>query len=156
GAALSEDSVIDAGLSAAAQIAPYDFAAVTLYDAAERRHRVRRAVGDGSAGVKNLSFRDNASLTAMAVKNRHYLPYRGEFDGKQQVVYTRQTSLSGMQSLLILPLLVREDPVGTIALAARRKHAFGASVRPTLQVLANQLAVALANAAAVSRLEELA
>ena len=40
----------------------------------------------------------------MAVKNRHYLPYRGEFDGKQQVVYTRQTSLSGMQSLLILPL----------------------------------------------------
>jgi len=156
GAALTEDSVIDAGLKAAAEIAPYDFAAVTLYDAESKRHQVRRAVGDGSADLRNLSFRDNASLTAMAVKNRHYLPYRGEFDGKQQVVYTRQANLAGMQSLLILPLLVREDPVGTLAIAAKRRDAFGASVRPTLQVLANQLAVALANAASVRRLEELA
>jgi diguanylate cyclase (GGDEF)-like protein len=156
GAALTEDSVIDAGLKAAAQIAAYDFAAVTLYDAEHKRHVVKRAVGEGAETVKDLSFRDNASLTAMAVKNRHYLPYRGEFDGKQQVVYTRQGTLSGMQSLLILPLLVREDPVGTIALAALRKNAFNTSVRPTLQVLANQLAVALANAKAVRRLEELA
>jgi diguanylate cyclase (GGDEF)-like protein len=156
GAALTEDSVIDAGLKAAAQIAAYDFAAVTLYDPEHKRHSVKRAVGEGSDALKNLSFRDNASLTAMAVKNRHYLPYRGEFDGKQQVVYTRQGALSGMQSLLILPLLVREDPVGTIALAAQRKNAFNTSVRPTLQVLANQLAVALANAKAVRKLEELA
>ncbi len=156
GAALDEDSVIDAGLKAAAQIAPYDFAAVTLYDAEHKRHVVRRAVGSGAEDFANLSFRDNASLTAMAVKNRHYLPYRGEFDGRQQVVYTKKANLSGMQSLLILPLLVREDPVGTLAIAAHRRDAFTASVRPTLQVLANQLAVALANAASVRRLEELA
>ncbi len=156
GAALTEDTVIDAGLKATAQIAAFDFAAVTLYDAENKRHEVRRAVGAGADDLRNLSFRDNASLTAMAVKNRHYLPYRGEFDGTQQMVYTRQANLAGMQSLLILPLLVREDPVGTLAVAARRRDAFGASVRPTLQVLANQLAVALANAASVRRLEELA
>jgi two-component system cell cycle response regulator len=156
GAALSEESVIEAGMRHAAQIAPYDFAAVTLYDAEQKRHSVRRAVGEGASELSNLTFRDNASLTAMAVKNRHYLPYRGEFDGQKQVVYTRATNLDGMQSLLILPLLVREDPVGTLALAARRKDAFGPALRPTLQVLANQLAVALANAASVRRLEELA
>ncbi len=156
GAAMTEDSVIDAGLKAAAEIAPYDFAAVTLYDAENKRHQVRRAVGECAAELHNLSFRDNASLTAMAVKNRHYLPYRGEFDGKQQMVYTRSANLTGMQSLLILPLLVREDPVGTLAIAAKRRDAFSASVRPTLQVLGNQLAVALANAASVRRLEELA
>ena len=156
GAALTEDAVIEAGLKAALQIAPYDFAAVTRYDAEHKRHSVRRAVGQGASELKDLSFRDNASLTAMAVKNRHYLPYRGEFDGHKQVVYTRTESLSGMQSLLILPLLVREDPVGTLALAAKRPDVFGASVRPTLQVLANQLAVALANAESVRRLEELA
>ena len=61
-----------------------------------------------------------------------------------------------MQSLLILPLLVREDPVGTLALAAKRPEAFSAQCAPTLQVLANQLAVALANAESVRRLEELA
>ncbi len=156
GAALTEEAVIEAGLAAAVQIAPYDFAAVTRYDAEHRRHSVRRAVGEGAAELKDLSFRDNASLTAMAVKNRHYLPYRGGFDGERQMVYTRTESMKGMQSLLILPLLVREDPVGTLALAAKRPEAFTAAVRPTLQVLSHQLAVALANAESMRRLEQLA
>ena len=80
-------------------------------------HCVRKAIGEGADGLLNLSFRDNTSLTAMAVKNRHYLPYRGEFDPRQQVVYTRKANLSGMQSLLILPLLVRDAASGTLALA---------------------------------------
>nr|MBP7685127.1 sensor domain-containing diguanylate cyclase [Deltaproteobacteria bacterium] len=58
--------------------------------------------------------------------------------------------------LLILPLIVREDAIGTLALAARRRDAFGDAVRPALQVLANQLAVSLSNAKAVARLEEMA
>jgi two-component system cell cycle response regulator len=156
GAARTEDAVIEAGLKAAAQIVPYDFAAVTRYEAEHKRHSVRRAVGEGAEALKNLCFRDNTSLTAMAVRNRHYLPYRGEFDGHKQIVYTRAESLRGMQSLLILPLLVREDPVGTLALATRRPEAFSPQARQTLQVMANQLAVALANAESVRRLEELA
>jgi len=156
GAALSEDAVIDSGLGAAAEVARYDYAAVTLYDPSLRKHTVRRAVGDGAAELANLTFRDNTSLTAMAVRNRHYLPYRGEYDGSQQVVYTKKANLTGMESLLVLPLIVREDAIGTLCLAARRPDAFGNTVRPTLQVLANQLAVALANASSVRRLEELA
>ena len=156
GAALTEEAVIEAGLEAAAAIAPYDFAAITAFDASTKRHSVRRAVGDGADAFAALTFRDNTSLTAMAVKNRHYLPYRGEFDERQQVVYTKRANLRGMRSLLIMPLVVREDAIGTMALAARRADAFGDAVRPTLQVLANQMAVSLANAAAVRRLEEMA
>ncbi|HMI94570.1 MAG TPA: diguanylate cyclase, partial [Polyangiales bacterium] len=156
GAALSEQAVLDAALVAASEIAPYDFAAVTQYDPDSRTHCVRKAVGEGAAELANLSFRDNTSLTAMAVKNRHYLPYRGEFDPGSQVVYTRKASLDGMQSLLILPLLVREHAIGTLALAAKRAEAFGPQVRPTLTALASQLAVALSNAESVRRLEALA
>jgi diguanylate cyclase (GGDEF)-like protein len=156
GAALSSEAVLDAGLAAAAEIAPFDFAAVTLYDGAQRTHSVRRAVGEGAAALEKLCFRDNTSLTAMAVKNKHFLPYRGDFDPTQHVVYTKKANLTGMESLLILPLVVREDAIGTLCLAARRRDAFGGAVRPTLQVLANQLAVSLANAESVRRLEELA
>ncbi len=156
GAALSEQAVLDAALTAAAEIAPYDFASVTQYDAETRLHVVRKAVGEGADGLQSLSFRDNTSLTAMAVKNRHYLPYRGEFDAGSQVVYTRKTNLTGMQSLLILPLLVRDTAIGTLALAARRREAFGAQVRPALAALSSQLAVALSNADSVRRLEALA
>jgi diguanylate cyclase (GGDEF)-like protein len=156
GEALTEEQVIDAGLAAARDIAPYDFAAITFYDAKARTHRVRKVVGEGAETLRALTFRDNTSLTAMAVKNRHYLPYRGEFDPRQQVVFTKRANLHGMRSLLIVPLVVREDAIGTLALAAHRSDAFNDAVRPTLQVLANQLAVALSNAAAVRRLEEMA
>lgn len=156
GAALDERAVLDAALEAAAQIAPYDFAAVAHYDATTRQHQVRRAVGAGSEQFADLRFRDNTSLAAMAVQNRHYLPYRGEFDEGSQVLYTRKANLTGMQSLLVLPLVVREVAIGTLALAARRPDAFGSGVRPTLCALSNQLAVALSNAASVRRLEELA
>jgi two-component system, cell cycle response regulator len=156
GEALTEEQVIDAGLEAAADIAPHDLAAITLYDPETKTHSVRRARGEGAERLEGLRFRDNTSLTAMAVKNRHYLPYRGELDPKQQVVYTRRAKLEGMRSLLILPLIVREDAIGTLAVAARAPGAWSHEVRPTLQVLANQLGVAMSNAQAVRRLEEMA
>ncbi len=156
GAALNEDQVIDAGLAAAAGLARYDFAALTRFDPERRTHSVLRAVGEGAEQVAGLSFKDNASLTAMVVKNKHALPYRGEFDPRQQTLYTSKVKLADLRSVLVLPLVVREDAIGTLALAARRGEAFPDSVRPTLQVLANQLATSLSNARAVKRLEELA
>lgn len=159
GAALDEKAVLRAGVEAAMDIAPFDFAAVTLFDAEEKKHRVREVVCEDEelAGkIAKLVFRDNTSLVAMAVKNRHFLPYRGDFDAAHQVIFTKRKNLNGMRSALVLPLVVREDAVGTLVLAATRKGAFGEGVRSTLQVLANQLAVAMSNAQAVARLEEMA
>ena len=154
--ALTQDAVMEVGLAAASEIAPHDFAAITEYQPEGRRHVVKRAVGERAVELQGLRFRDNASLTAMVVKNRHYLPYRGDFDPKQQVLFTRKSKLKGMESLLVLPLVVREEPIGTLIVAAKQASAFGTSVRETLQALANQLAVSLANARAVRQLEELA
>ena len=154
--ALTQDAVMEVGLAAAAEIAPHDFAAITEYQPEGRRHVVKRAIGERALQLQGLRFRDNASLTAMVVKNRHYLPYRGEFDSKQQVLFTKKAKLKGMASLLVLPLVVREEPIGTLIVAAKQPSAFGTSVRETLQALANQVAVSLANARAVRQLEELA
>jgi diguanylate cyclase (GGDEF)-like protein len=154
--ALTQDAVMEVGLTAAQEIVDHDFAAITEYQPEGRRHVVRRAVGERALDFQGLRFRDNTSLTAMVVKNRHYLPYRGEFDSKQQVLFTKKAKLKGMESLLVLPLVVREEPIGTLIVAAKAPSAFGTSVRETLQALANQLAVALANARAVGQLEEMA
>jgi diguanylate cyclase (GGDEF)-like protein len=154
--ALTQDSVMEVGLAAAAEIVPHDFAAITEYQAEGRRHIVKRAVGEQGLAVQGLRFRDNASLTAMVVKNRHYLPYRGDFDSKQQVLFTKKAKLKGMESLLVLPLVVREETIGTLIIGAKAPRVFHASIRATLQALTNQLAVSLANARAVRLLEELA
>lgn len=156
GAAHTEDEAIDAVLGAARGIAPFDFAAITLYDSDSGRHRVVRAQGEGAEEVEGLTFADNAGLASMAVKNRHYLPYRGQFDAKRQVVYTRSARLKGMESLLILPLLSQELPLGTLTLAAREPNVFTDTVRRTLQVLTNQMATSISNARMVKRLQEMA
>ena len=156
GAARTEGQVLEAGLDAAAQIARWDLAAITRYDAETRRHTLRLARGEGAEKLAGLSFKDNASLTSMAVRNRHFLPYRGDFDAGAQTLFTRRSNPSGMASALVLPLVSREEAGGALVLAAKERGVFGGSVRPTLEVLANQLAVALANADAVRRLEAMA
>ena len=156
GAALGEEQVLDASLRAVREIAEYDFAAVTTVDPDGKRHVVRRAEGALRDRFEGLEFRDNTALAAMAVKNRSPLPYRGDYDPEQQVVFTSKARLDGMQSLLILPLVTGDAAIGTLTIAARRRDAFGASVRPILEVISNQMAVSLANAQMVRRLEELA
>jgi two-component system, cell cycle response regulator len=156
GAALDRDAVLDAGLEAAREIVRFDIAAVTGFDPETKKHRVARVVGESIASLEGLEFKDNNSLTSMAVKNRHFLPYRGEYDARNQVVFTKRARIEGMSSLLVLPLIVREDAIGTLVLGSREPQKFPEAVRQTLQVLANQLSVSLANALAVSRLEEMA
>ena len=61
-----------------------------------------------------------------------------------------------LPSLLVLPLAEHDRVLGTLLLGSRRKRAFSAAVRPTLEVLASHVAVSLSNARMVKRLEELA
>jgi diguanylate cyclase (GGDEF)-like protein len=51
---------------------------------------------------------------------------------------------------------VHDRVLGTLVLGSKRRGAFGDAVRPTLEVLASHVAVSLANARMLKRLEELA
>jgi diguanylate cyclase (GGDEF)-like protein len=142
----------------AREIASFDLAAVTIFDEDKKMHEVCAATSrdgqiDDLVGVK---FHHNAALVSMVVQNRFPLPYRGEFDANHQVVLTRRFPWPKMPSLLVIPLLLRDRVLGTLILGAQRKHAFGDSVRPTLEVLARHLAVSLSNARMVQKLETMA
>lgn len=153
--ALSDEQVISAGLKSAKALCDYDFAAITKFDPLENKHTVLRAVG-GSTELQGLEFKDNAYMVSMAVKNKHYLPYKGEFDAQQQLVFTRKHNANDMQSLLIFPLVVRENSIGTFIVGSKKAFAFTEGTRNVLQVLSHQFAVSLSNAQAVKRLEEMA
>ncbi|CAN98567.1 putative membrane protein (GAF and GGDEF domain) [Sorangium cellulosum So ce56] len=156
GAATTEAGVIEAGVTSAREITSVDFAAVTLYDEAQKVHEIRAVSGDGVAELTGQRFRHNAGLVSMVLQNRHPLPYRGEYDEKRQVVFTRRVTPPSMPSIIVLPLVVHDRPLGTLVLGSRRRAAFTDSVRSTLEVLASHMAVSLSNARMVRRLEELA
>ena len=158
GAALSEKDVLEAGVRAAREIASFDLAAVTLFDEATKQHEVVAATSQGGEidDLVGARFAHNAGLVAMVVQNRFPLPYKGEYDPSRQVVLTRNYPWPKLPSLLVLPLVLHDRPLGTLILGARRRHAFGDAVRPTLEVLASHLAVSLSNARMVHKLETMA
>jgi diguanylate cyclase (GGDEF)-like protein len=158
GAALSEREVVEAGVRAAREIASFDLAAVTIWDEATRTHEVCAATSNGGEidDLVGQRFKHNTGLVSMVVTNKFPLPYKGEHDAAHQVVLTKRLPWPNLPSLLVLPLLHHGRVLGTLILGARRRHAFGDTVRPTLEVLASHLAVSLSNARMVHKLETMA
>jgi two-component system, cell cycle response regulator len=158
GAAHTEADVVAAGVAAAREIASFDAAAVTVFDEETRSHEVVAAQGDSDTVTKlvGIRFGSNTGLASMVVQNRYPLPYRGEHEGPQKVVLSKRVSWPAHPSLLVLPLIIHDRALGTLILSAKRRHAFGDAVRPTLEVLASHLAVSLSNARMVQKLETMA
>ncbi|MBI4511718.1 MAG: diguanylate cyclase [Deltaproteobacteria bacterium] len=163
GRALTPEQVMDTAIEAARAILSFDLASIALFDKEQKRHRVCRVRAFDDAGdmvdpeaLEGLEFRDNAGLVSMVVKNKHYLPAGGELRDQSTPVYTRKVKLKGVESLLVLPLVCADDAIGTFTLAARRRHAFGTDAREMLGVIANQVAVSLANAKMYRQMEMMA
>ncbi len=155
--ALTPDQVFATAFEAARAFVDFDFAAITLYDRASRRHTVAAATGDGAAEVMGLCYSDNAGLVAMVVKNRHYLPAGGELrSAKEPFVFTKKVKLPSMASLVVLPLVCADEAIGSFTLASRRPHRFAKDRREMLGVIANQVAVSTKNAEMYRAMENLA
>jgi diguanylate cyclase (GGDEF)-like protein len=155
-ASSTEAEVIEAAVNSAREFASFDCAIVTLFDHTTKQHEICAASGEDTEALVGRAFGHNQSLVAMAVANRHPLPYRGDYDPIRQMVFAKGLELPVLPSILVLPLLVHERALGTLVLGSRRKGAFAAEVRTMLEVLASHLAVSLSNARMLRRLEELA
>jgi two-component system cell cycle response regulator len=163
GRALTPEQVMETAFDACAAIADYDVGVVSLYDRDKKKHRVD-AVRIGERGAEladkdallGLEFKDNAGLASMVVKNKHYLPAGGEPREVTAPVYTRKIRLDEARSLLVLPLLVADEAIGTLALVSRSEKRFGKDVREMLSVIANQVAVALQNGFLYRKMETMA
>ncbi len=155
--ALAQDEVIDAALQAAGRIANYDIAAITTLDE-KGRQVVAKAIGEDTIALEGEVIGDNGSLASSVQKNRHYLPYKGVFDPKQQVIFSKKTQkvFGRMRSVLVLPLIAGEEMLGTLTLATAAPTAYTDNIRTTIQVMINQLGTALQNAMMVKHLEEMA
>jgi len=154
--ALTLGQVYDTAFAAAREIAVFDFGAITLVDRERNRHIVCRVEGEQAERFEGQEFKSNAGLVSMVVKNRHYLPAGDELRERDTVVFTRKLRMRGMQSLLVLPLIVQDAAIGTFVLACRRRSCFSKKVREMLGVISNQVAVAIENAKMYKQMEEMA
>ncbi len=153
--ALGIDAVCRTTFEATKEICDYDFAAITLIDPATKKHTVLSAVGEVPKGLPGMPV-SSAGLASMVVKNKHFLPAGGEVRDKDSFVYGKKVRLTGMESLLVLPLICADIAVGSFTVAAKRQRAFGKDKREMLVVIANHVAVSLANAQLYGHMETMA
>ena len=162
GRALTLEQVMETAFDAAGAIVEYDASAIALYERDKGKHKVAavriKENGEGlfDAKLVGLEFKDNAGLASMVVKNRHYLPAGGEPREVSAPIYTRKVKLEDAKSLLVLPLLVADEAIGTLALVSRTEKKFGKDVREMLAVIATQVAVSLQNAFLYKKMETMA
>lgn len=154
--ARTEVEVIRAGVDSAKQFTAFDFAAVTLFHLGSNTHEICAVSGESADLLVGETFPDNTGLVAMVVKNQHPLPYRGVYQASHHLVFNQRLRMPPMPSLIVLPLVVHGSALGTLMLGSHTPGAFSDELRPTLEVLSRHVAVSLANARLVKRLEDLA
>jgi two-component system cell cycle response regulator len=153
--ALTLAEVYDAAIEGARGVCDFDFAAIATHDIRDGSHTLRRVVGDGADELDGRRFRDANALASMVVKNKLALPAAGEWGDRDDVgVFDPETRFQDFHSLLVLPLPVKDEVVGTFVVAARRPGAFPTDRREMLGVIANQVAISMQNGHMVQALEE--
>jgi two-component system cell cycle response regulator len=151
--ALTLAEVYDAAIEGARGVCEFDFAVIATYDPAAGVHIITRAVGEETEALVGTRHRDPGSLAAMVVKNKLALPAAGDWH-EDLTVFDEASQMRGFQSLYMLPLLVKDQVVGTFTVAAHRPDAFPVDRREMLGVIANQVAISLQNGSMYQALEE--
>jgi two-component system cell cycle response regulator len=151
--ALTLDQVYDAAIAGARGVCDFDFAAIASYDPIRGGHIIHRAVGEWSEALEGTVHHDPSSIVAMVAKNKLALPAGGEWRERDVPVFSAPMRIKG-DSLLVLPLLVKDEVVGTFSIAAKRAGAFPGDRREMLGVIANQVAISLQNARMYQIVEE--
>lgn len=157
---LTPKEVYTVALESIAEIAPYDFAAITIYEEESDLHRVMRCDGEGattsSKRWEDVAFSPNQGLVSMVLENRHYLPVGGRLRDQRAIVMGPKEDFSSLKSLLVLPLVAHDKPVGTLIIGHKGGDQFPSERREMLEVVANQVAVTLQNARLYAQMETMA
>jgi diguanylate cyclase (GGDEF)-like protein len=137
-------------------IAPFEFTAITWIDKQIRGHHVVHL--DGHPLTTHWADKPvhPRSLSSMVMKSGHYLPIGGERRQDIAPVLFEEEDLDKSQSIIVLPLRLHGQIAGTLSVGSEQKGAFTDRRRGMLEVIANQLAVSLANAWAYAKVQELA
>ena len=152
--ALTLDQVYEAAIAGARGVCDFDFAAIATYDDARGSHTIRCVVGEAADKLLGTSHKDPSSIASMAAKNKLALPAGGEWRERDVPVFSHPMRIKDYESLLVVPLIVKDQVIGTFTVAAQRAAAFPTDRREMLGVIANQVATSMQNARMYEVVEE--
>lgn len=153
--ALTLDEVYEAAIAGARGVCDFDLAVIATYDANHGAHNICRVEGELSEALSGKQFKDPTALLSMVVKNKIALPAGGQWREREDgYVFDPNVRTREFESLLVLPLVVKDEVTGTFTVASKRAGAFPNDRREMLGVIANQVAISMQNGRMYQVLEE--
>ena len=153
--ALTLDEVYNAAIAGARGVCDFDLAVITTYDAPHSTHNICRVEGELAEALNGKQFKDPGAMLSMVVKNKIALPAGGQWRERDDgYVFDPNIRMREFESLLVLPLVVKDEVAGTFTVASKRAGAFPNDRREMLGVIANQVAISMQNGRMYQVLEE--
>lgn len=154
--AMTIDEVVDVIFQFAKEVTKCDFAVFTAYDKENNIHIITHGWGKGAESLKGIKFSGRNGLVAQSLKLNCLLPYKGEYDPANHIVFDERIKFKQIKSLLVYPLTTGKSPLGTLVIGAERRNGFNREKRKLLQIIVDQSAIAYQNGLAMRKLEEMA
>ncbi|MDR9502633.1 MAG: sensor domain-containing diguanylate cyclase, partial [Desulfurivibrionaceae bacterium] len=131
-----------------------DFVAVTLKDQTE--HAVVLAKGPGANGLVGSLVSEEACLVNQAMKMQRPMPPLPEYNGPAPI-FSQERPMAGFRSLLILPLLIKEEePMGSLIVAGVSPGLFSQESRDILDLIGAHIATKIDQGRAHEKVYQLA
>ncbi len=135
---LGLETAFQATKNAVRNLTGAEFVAITLKD--KENHTIVLAQGPGAEGLEGSEVSEETCLVNQAIKMKRTMPPRPEYNGPAPI-FSQQNPIDGFGSLLILPLIIKqEDPFGTLIVAGRASGLFSIDKKNILEVIGSQIA----------------
>lgn len=124
--------------SAVRNLTDADFVAITLIN--NQRHTVVVAKGAGAEELEGTEVSEDTCLVNQAMRMQRTMPPRPTYNGPAPI-FSQDAPLTGFNSLLILPLIIKqEEPIGTLIVAGHEPQLFTRERQNILELIAAQIA----------------
>jgi diguanylate cyclase (GGDEF)-like protein len=154
---LALEDVLDVALRSASALARFDDAAIIEVAPDGREMTIRKALGPDSARLEGKRVPADASLVGWVVQNRQYLPVPQFRKRKMRTALMgKKLDPDGVRAALVFPLIRNDQAIGAMVVASQQRDTFSDDEVQLLESVANQAALAMANAVLYRRMEEMA
>ncbi len=155
---LNLSDILFTTLDSAQKIVRCSFGAIVFYNKENNSFIVKSCIGNNKDEFINREFRAEDSLTGYLIKtyNRTYMI--GDSSQKSSILplFGPKISVPSYSSLLLIPLQIKGNNIGAMIFASENKHFFTTYEAEILEVLGNQVSVAIDNARMYQQVEAMA
>ncbi|HYK87730.1 MAG TPA: GAF domain-containing protein, partial [Acidobacteriota bacterium] len=143
---LSQDALLRSIADTLLRVAPFDRAALTLYQPDKDVFRFVAIEGVPASGYFQPGVEIGPQDSSVAWVFRHQKPIlRSDLEKEQEYLNERRLAAEGMRSHCVVPLIARGKSIGTLNVAHGTQGQYTAEVAEFLQEVANQVGLAIEN-----------